>query len=681
MEIAFLNPLFLSAGAMIAVPIWLHLRRSDEADAFLLPTTRFLEASKVTAPASRRVEDWLGLLLRILALMLTVLSLAWPYRRADRSGVIHSRVVCILDNTLSHSAGGAFLRARDRMASDIEGFGPEVRVAVIELKSHPELVGDFDLDRGSLLGSVRALEPSAERGKYVSAFMRAAALLENGGLCERQIRFYTDNQANQWAASDAVTGFLKGTSVVLVGSEVSMRDNLAVTVGAVDRVHLGERSQVQVEVSVRRFVGSDRADAAKTGESVRVQLVVGGEVVAEEAVALSESEKAGAAKLKYELNPAEAFIAQIRVVGNRDALAGDSVAWTALPPVREGSVEVAASAKFLRAAFSEDVLKGFWNVAERMGVDVAGANLPVADVLVLDERELGDVTKLTRLSSYLNGGRGVLLFAGGDGSLTLRALMGLGIEVRGVRQVSEPAKLGLASGRHSVARAMRAGEYRGFGEVAFARLNVFDVPSSQACLLTASGETVVQEVPVARGRLMVVGSGFEGGDSDWPTHVSFIPFLDACMSALKISLNRVVQAKPGDDLIIPDQLVPRGVACQLVGAGLSVPVENRDRAMALRVPSKAGVFRLEERLTGEPLLWICVNGDELESNLAVSGTSGVPDGWMIPGTRPAGVVQELQPMMDRDAILRQAFGRMLLLFAAVYLMLEPLTHALRRRVR
>ena len=86
MDIAFLNPAFLGAAALIAIPIWLHLRRSDDADACLLPTTRFLEVSNVTAPATRRVEDWLGLVLRVLALCLTVLSLAWPYRKQDRSG-------------------------------------------------------------------------------------------------------------------------------------------------------------------------------------------------------------------------------------------------------------------------------------------------------------------------------------------------------------------------------------------------------------------------------------------------------------------------------------------------------------------------------------------------------------------------------------------------------------------
>lgn len=362
MDISFLNPSFLAAGACIAVPIWLHLRRSDEADAHLLPTTRFLEASNVTVPASRRIEDWLGLILRLLLLCLTVVSLAWPYRKGDRSGVIPSRVVCILDNTFSHSAHDGFLRARDRMASDIEGFGSEVRVAVIQVTNHPELVADFDSDRGSIAGLVRGLEPSAGRGSCLSAFKRAAALLENGGLCERQVRFYTDDQANQWVRDDGAKGFLKETSVVVIRTEMSSRDNLAVTVGTVERVNVGEKANVRVDVSVRRYLGDVRAESARANESVRVRLLLEGAVVAEEVVTLGAGTLAGAARLACEVNPARPFVAQVRVEGSRDALSGDSVAWAVLPPVREGSVEVLTPSKFLRTALSEDVLKGYWKV-------------------------------------------------------------------------------------------------------------------------------------------------------------------------------------------------------------------------------------------------------------------------------------------------------------------------------
>jgi hypothetical protein len=682
MDMIFLNPAFLAAGTCLAIPVWLHLRRSDQADACLLPTTRFLEVSNVTVPASRRIEDWLGLALRILALGLTVLSLAWPYRREDRSGVIPSRVVCILDNTFSHSAHDGFARARDRMASEIEGFGPEIRVAVIQLTNHPELLADFDSDRGTLAGVVRGLEPSAGRGNCLAAFMQAASLLENGGACERQVRFYTDHQANQWITDGNATGFLKATSAVVVPTSMNFRDNLAVTVGSIDRVNLGERARVRVDVGVRRYLGDSRAEATSAEESVRVQLVLEGEVVAEEAVTLSASTLAGAAKLSCEVDPARPFVAQVRVIGNRDALPGDSVAWAVLAPVREAAVEIVTPSKFLRTAFSKEVLKGYWKVIDpKTTGDVPGVSSVAGDVLVVDERELVDVTKLAQVSAYLNGGRGVLLFSGGDGSGAVRAMMGLGVEVRGRRKIAGATTLGLVTGRHAVAKALRAGEYNRLSEIGFSRLNVFDVPSAQTCLHTVSGDPVVMEVPVARGRLMVVGTGFEMGDSDWPTRVSFIPFLDACLSAVKQSFDEVLTAKPGEELMMASHRAVRGAEYRLVGENVDLPVENSDSGMVVRAPMKTGVFRIQERVSQDTFGWICVKSDELESDLSVSGKLGVPDGWMDLKSAPVSGVRDLQPMLDRDAILRQPFGRLLLLIAAGCLVVEPLVHALRRRVR
>ena len=682
MDIAFLNPAFLGAAALIAIPIWLHLRRSDDADACLLPTTRFLEVSNVTAPATRRVEDWLGLVLRVLALCLTVLSLAWPYRKQDRSGVIPSRVVCILDNTFSHSAEDGFMRARNRLAADIEGLSSEVRVAVIQLTNHPELVGGFDEDRGSLVGAVRQLEPSAARASCLAAFMRAASLLEDGGLCERQVRFYTDDQANQWVTDGRIRGFLKATSVVVIRTEMSSRDNLAVTVGTVERVQLSEGARVRVDVGVKRYLGDSQKESPKGEEAVRVEMVLEGKVVAEETVTLDASTLGGAARLSCEADPARPFVAQVRVVGSRDAISRDSVAWAVLPPVREGAVEVLTPSKFLRAAFSEDVLKGYWKVVDATTTGAVGGGGALAgDVLAVDERELFDVTKLARISAYLNGGRGVLFFAGGDGSGVVRALMGLGVEVRGRRQLAESTKLGLASGRHAVARSLRAGEYNRWSETGFSRLNIFDLPSGQACLRTVSGEPVVQEVPVGQGRLMVIGSGFEFGDSDWPLRVSFIPFLDACMSSLKKSANELVSAKPGEDLMIASHRMLPGVEYELRGEGVHLPVKSEKGAVALHVPLRTGVFRIEERLSGEPLVWVNVKSDELESDLALPASLGVPEEWIDAGQGAVEGGRDLQPTMGRDAILRQSFGRMLLMLAAGCLVLEPLMQVMRRRVR
>ncbi len=682
MDVLFLNPMFLAAGAAVVVPIWLHLRRRDDAEVVRFPTTRFLDNAPVAAPSSRRLEDLLHLLLRILALAVAIICLAWPYDPQDRSGMVPARVMFILDNTLSHSASGSFERAKDAMISEIESLNERFRVAAIQLTDRAEVLGDFDVPKQDLVKAVRSLEPSSARGSYVSAFLRAAVMLEAGGRCDRQIRFFTDSQENQWMSDSRLRPFLKDTAVRLVRSGLSQRENLSVSVRNVDRIVLGEVSKVRVDVNVKRHLGGGNRGGSGAEDRVRVGLLVDGKSLGDQELTLDAESGSGNASMVVEVESAKPFACQVRVEGVRDALAGDSIFWIALPPVRQGVVEVLSPSPFLRVALSAEVMKGFWQVVQSAvgseGIEVSP--IETGDVLAVDERMLSTPSVALRAAAYLAAGKGVLLFAGGDGSGASRFIESLGVAVSGTGLMSEASKLGPLVGRSSIVGSLRAGEFSGMDSIGFSRLAVFDIPSARALVRTVNGSAVVSDVGVPNGKLLLFGTGFERAETDWPLQVSFIPFLDACMTSVREERDRAIKLRPGEETRVPHRLVKADGLYEFRGHAKAPPVQVAEGALMFRAPVEAGVYSVALQGEEDAFVWLAVNSEERESDLAVAETDAVPEGWFISKAQGKEIEELLKEPLPREAILRQRFGRVLMLVAAGLLLVEPFV-ALRRRIR
>lgn len=75
----FLFPLFLIAGAAIAIPVIIHLFNFRKYKTIEFSDTRLLEQIKITSQKSRKVQNWWLLLSRILFVAALVLAFAQPY--------------------------------------------------------------------------------------------------------------------------------------------------------------------------------------------------------------------------------------------------------------------------------------------------------------------------------------------------------------------------------------------------------------------------------------------------------------------------------------------------------------------------------------------------------------------------------------------------------------------------
>jgi hypothetical protein len=110
LALTFAAPLLLIGAAAGAIPIVLHLLASVRAPRMEFPTLRFLKLGMQRTIHRRRIQHWLLLVLRSLAVALLAVAVAEPITRAAGPWRAGDRgTVIVLDNSLSMSAtdGGA----------------------------------------------------------------------------------------------------------------------------------------------------------------------------------------------------------------------------------------------------------------------------------------------------------------------------------------------------------------------------------------------------------------------------------------------------------------------------------------------------------------------------------------------------------------------------------------------
>jgi hypothetical protein len=188
---SFLAPLFLVGLAALAAPILMHMIRREAKGQQTFGSLIFLEASPPTMMRRSRIEHWLLLLLRSLAILLLVAAFARPYWRMAASPPMvtaHPRRVILLDRSASMSRAGIWDKASERVRQIIEETPPEISLGLYTF-SH-DLLPVLEVDvagpppserRGLLLSRLMLLRPDDGGTDLGSALAALAGQLETEG--------------------------------------------------------------------------------------------------------------------------------------------------------------------------------------------------------------------------------------------------------------------------------------------------------------------------------------------------------------------------------------------------------------------------------------------------------------------------------------------------------------------
>ena len=265
----FLNPLFLLAGAVVLVPIILHLFYRQESKTFTFPAIRYLLRTEREHARQIRTQQLLLLLLRAAIVVLLVLLGARLQLPGPGGSHDPTALALVIDNSMSTTMIRDGRRLLDTLKAvahqSVASAGHDDVIWVVRAGTswEPAVPGGAQEARAAIDDT----GPSHTAGDLGRAIERARALVAQSELPNREIHVFTDMQAT--AFSPASPGG-DAVPVVVFGAPAASALNRGV-----EQVSLGgglpPLAGRRTEAAVSITGGSPR-------DTVGVRLYIGGQV-------------------------------------------------------------------------------------------------------------------------------------------------------------------------------------------------------------------------------------------------------------------------------------------------------------------------------------------------------------------------------------------------------------------
>ncbi len=651
---SFLFPAFLAGLAAVALPVLIHLIHRKKSKVQPFSSLRFLRLVEKRIARRRRLEEYLVLLFRALALALLALGLASPVSRALKGGRMAVARVLVVDDSMSMSlapAGGPTLleKARETARALLAPLTSMDSAALVPLHAggkEPRLSRNIPL----LEEELPKLRPTLGDTPLNEGIRKGLALLAGAAAAVKDLVILTDCQARavkEVRVSRLLDKLPGGTRLFLASPGKAAASNLTLSSVLVRPLpSSGRGHRVLVTVSNRSSL-----PAAAT-----LTLEVDGAARARRDIQVAPG---GTLDLPFDLPDTGEKEAAGRAFLSADELAGDNQRWFLLPrrsplPVLVVSGSSPALPRLDPAFYLVRALgpgEESTLAPERVSpAEAAARDLSAFGAVVLaDSTPLPAETALS-LRKYLDKGGGVLAFLGpGTEPTTFDRILPRGsLKVGGVvgdaRGESRAYHLTALDRRHpalaplfATTPPVRLGLARIFRYRRFAR-----VPAGARVLARFSGgDPALVEIRAGRGRLVVFASTANPEWNDLAWRVSFVPFLHSLVHTLApkgpageeewFTERPLVLAWPSKEeapleVLLSARGVRRTVEARGAGEGVEFP---------LGILHETGLAELELRGRGRTRrIRIPVNIDPAEGDLERDPWKDFP-GTRIPLDHPA----------------------------------------------
>ncbi|MCA9053351.1 MAG: BatA domain-containing protein [Planctomycetaceae bacterium] len=715
-SLSFLTPLYFAAGLAIAGPILFHLIRRTPKGRQDFSSVMFLTPSPPRITRRSRIENWLLLLLRILAILLIVAAFTRPLWREFQSGLDDSdgrELVVLLDQSASMQRVGLWDEAVERVQTLLADLTPGDQLTVLTFDDQVHPLMDrtewLELDPAQrtavVEGRLEELRPGWGASYLDRALIEAADRLEQvdagpGSFRPRRVVVIADLQAgSRWEGLQGHE-WPKGVAVELmrVGAE-SPPTNAGVQL--VGLPQMDDPPFVRVRVSSSdgsttekfelgwRGAFDDPATPGPTSGVVSVYVPPGQSRV-------------------VRLPQAEGDIAAAKVVLVGDEHPFDNLCHLTWPERREERIvylgaDTASDREglrfFLEPLFADTeernvtILDGWPQTTDASEPGNGVANEAAADdsqvALVIVGGELESVQQ-TQLRNWLqSGGTALFVVVSGESAAGLYALADLPVADVTEAVVDGYAMLREVDFDHPLFRMLNDPRYSDVSKVRFWKHRVVSEDSLGKGRVLArfdDGSIAMAEVPVGTGRLYVLTSGWDRSDSQLATWPKFIPIMNALLEVARPKRGGVSQGTVGEPL-------PVEIFAALTPAPAEVVLPRGDHRswsefMTAPIPTEPGLYRIMAAAEGseaEPnvLATVAVNlpADESQTEpLAADVLDSL--GIRLTGEgQPEAVDAPREEQLARGELeSRQKLWRWLLGAALAVLLLETLLAARRGSV-
>lgn len=144
---SLLAPLYFLGALAVGLPVLFHLIRRRPRGEISFSSLMFLRASPPRLTKRSRLDNWLLLLIRALALILLAAAFARPFVRASAqrdSGLGGRRTVLLVDTSASMRRGDLWRQAAERAATVLDDLQPGDELAVVAFADQPETLVSFE---------------------------------------------------------------------------------------------------------------------------------------------------------------------------------------------------------------------------------------------------------------------------------------------------------------------------------------------------------------------------------------------------------------------------------------------------------------------------------------------------------------------------------------------------------
>ncbi|MBC7367625.1 MAG: BatA domain-containing protein [Undibacterium sp.] len=538
---SFLTPLFLVGGLALALPVIFHLIRRTTRERTVFSSLMFLLPTPPRLTKRSRLEHWLLLVLRCLALALLALGFARPFLKESATsdgaaGAARKRVI-LVDTSASMRRAGLWAEAKARVEAVLRSALPGDQVAVFTFAKDSRTLVSFgewtaapvDGRRALVSARLDEVSPGWEGTQLGAALIAAAEALGDAEgqktTGPREIILVSDLQAGSHA--EILQGYEWPKGVTLIVEPLTVRQTTNAGLQLLPELTDGDR-QAAAGVRVRvtnsadakreqfklgwvraageEFVGPPVETYVPPGQSRTVSLPVAGAVGAQAVSLRGDDEDFDNIVFLIPPSPQKISIAYL----------GAETADDAKQPLF-----------FLRRA-----LPATARLAITVVMPAPGAPLPADAALFVVTNAL-TAAQATALRGQVSAGKTVLAAPkNAAAAASLAPLLGVAAIPAEEGRPKNYAMLAEIDFQHPLFAAFADPRYSDFTKIHFwkyRRMDFSALPTARMLAKFDGGDPALVEVPVGKGRVVVLASGWNTEDSQLAVSSKFVPLLYALL--------------------------------------------------------------------------------------------------------------------------------------------------------
>ncbi|HEX7863055.1 MAG TPA: BatA domain-containing protein [Verrucomicrobiae bacterium] len=670
---SFLAPLFLAGAAAIALPFLFHLIRRSSREKVIFSSLMFLDPSPPRITKRSRLEHLLLLLLRCAVICLLAFAFARPFLQkpmaatnvADES----ARVAILVDTSASMRREDLWEQAKQRAIDAVRRLGESDAFAVYTFDQQLRTVLGFadaaQLSRSDRVGAVQTrlagVTPSWSGTHLGNALIQSTEhLLEQLNRDAKEqgnavLRMVVISDLQSGAKLDGLQGFEWPSKLQVQLEPLTAKEKSNAGIQVLEEVRNAFVASTNSPVRVR----VQNSPGART-EQFELQWRRGGV----EPFGEKQTLYVPAGQSRIVTAPAKPESATtIALMG--DSVEFDNLAYSAQPKAQEVLIayygpehpdDPQQMRYYLHRAFD------LTNLTTRVlaftnSIPTNSANI---SLLVLGAPPTPDVTALAR--NLLREGRTVLFPLRDEASANLVSELTGKLASAPEAQVNNFGMFGRISFQHPLFAPFSDARFSDFTKIHFWKHRALDLSNITNANVIASfdtGQPLLAEIPMERGRLLVLGSTWRPADSQLALSTKFVPLLFGMLEQSANLRQFTHRYSVGDAVSLPSEAkeikFPNGEAKAVSG--------TRFTETTLPGVYSIGDYQFAVNLDPAESRINSIPNDDLSS-------LGVPLGSIRDATTQKAAEARQRNLLATDTEARQKMWRNFLLAALIFIVVE-----------